>query len=534
MTNFAQPQPQPWEQDTELHRYLQILWRRKWILVLCLTLIPISAYVVSSLASPTYESSATVQVEPTGAQPAIDAGATARSLATAVRLAETTTVAREASTRLDNPPRDPRDLRDSIQLDTDPEAGFITVTASAGDGQRAADIANAYAEGIKAARTKAVQEQIDVTIDETSSAAREGSGRPSSELQQELEQLKVARAEQANKTQVIEPALRSRAPVSPKPLRTAGLALVLALFIGVGLVLLLEKLDRHIREPEEIERLLGVPLLGVVPASAFPGRQAAGWTQEAFQMLRARLTHFSAAPLETIIITSPVSGDGKTTVVTNLAIAFARAGKRVVLVDADLRHPQVENRLDGNHSAVGLGGLLTGEYEPADVLREVELDGARFKIIPAGPTPPNPSELLASERIRVLLENLRRDADLVLVDTPPVLVVSDAIPLLKEASGVVLVAKLRQTPRKALVQLAAVINNAGGHLLGAVATGASLGSGYGYGYGYGPQERDAGSTSHSSKPQPVKPNSNGEASTHANVAVSSGSRPDAATRAQDS
>jgi capsular exopolysaccharide synthesis family protein len=301
------------------------------------------------------------------------------------------------------------------------------------------------------------------------------------QLSQQLQRLRALRAAQGNNAQVVEPAVASSAPVSPHPRRNATLALVIAILLAVGVVFLLERLDRRVRDPLELEELTGAPLLGIVPTEAFSGLDRAPSVREAFQTLGASLTYFNIErALDSVLVTSPLKADGKTTVATNLAVAVARRGKDVVLVDCDLRHPQVDARL-GSRAPRGLGDVLVGEADLEEVIGHVEVSAGRLRVVPGGPPPPNPATLLSSDRMRALLTDLERDSDLVVIDTPPALVVSDAMPLLDRVSGVVLVARMSATTREAVRRMVSVIASAGGTLLGAVATGAKGSGLYGYG-----------------------------------------------------
>ena len=151
---------------------------------------------------------------------------------------------------------------------------------------------------------------------------------------------------------MIEPATVPGTPISPNPKRNAILAFVLSILMGIGLVILVDRMDRRLRDANEIEKLVGVPLLAVVSRDAFPGGRPSKRHALAFQTLRDSLTYFNVdEQLRTIAVTSPLKGDGKTTVATNLAVSLARANKKVILVDADLRRPQVGKRMgvDDSH-----------------------------------------------------------------------------------------------------------------------------------------------------------------------------------------
>jgi capsular exopolysaccharide synthesis family protein len=241
--------------------------------------------------------------------------------------------------------------------------------------------------------------------------------------------------------------------------------------------------------------MTGLPLLSVIPSSAFdPSEDDDLRDEEAFQMLRGALMYFNVDQrLRSIVVTSPGQEDGKTTVAVRLAQSAARAGRNVILVDADLRRPQIGPRLHTN-SADGLGPVLTGDADLHSSMFEIPVAAegdssitaqGSLRILPAGPAAPNPSELLSSERMEQVLSELEREADLVIVDSAAALAVSDALPLLRWTTGVVMVARLNRTTRAGIRRLQQIITSANGTLFGVVATGAPTRFGYdGYGYGY--------------------------------------------------
>jgi capsular exopolysaccharide synthesis family protein len=211
-------------------------------------------------------------------------------------------------------------------------------------------------------------------------------------------------------------------------------------------------------------------------------------------MLRDSLTYFNVDDdLNTLVVVSSLKGEGKTTVVANLAESYARSNKRVVALCCDLRNPQLGARLNVDGSR-GLSTLLRDGGDVRDFLQWVEPFGANLRVLPGGPVPPNPSELLGSARMAAVLDELRELSDLIIIDTPPLLLVSDAFAVLPRASGILGVTRLDATPRQAVRRMAEVTGTAGGRLLGMVATGlrptiaghgSAFGYGYGYGYGYG-------------------------------------------------
>jgi capsular exopolysaccharide synthesis family protein len=279
---------------------------------------------------------------------------------------------------------------------------------------------------------------------------------------------------------------------------------LLGALVGVMLAFLAQVFDRRIREAGELERLAGSPLLGIVPLTD-PNRKRTPEVAEAFKILRAGLVYFNLSrKLRAVAVCSPLKGEGKTTVATNLATALARAGWTVIVVDADMRHPQVAPRL-GVSGKRGLGDVLVGACGLDEALTDVEVREGRLRVLPSGRPPPNPSELIASREMRNLLEELRVMADLVVIDTPPTLQVGDAIALLDQVSGVLVVGRLGETTRDAMRRMISVVETAGGDVLGVVATATKAGL-YGYGdyggYAYEAHEpRSNGRSARARKPK---------------------------------
>ena len=482
-------------EQSSLRAYLQVLWRWKLLVLAVLVVIPSAAYGFVSSQPKIYEASVLLQVQPLAVDTSLFNTAVpapqSQTLLSAARLITTTRVAEVAAHELREPRSSARQLLANVTATADIEADFITVAARAGSGARAAELANAFGAAVVTTRTDQAVQRLNATIanvngqiDRLVRTDREGR----TQLSQQLQRLRALRAAQGNNARIVEPALASSSPVAPRVTRTVVLAAIVALLLAFGAVVLAQGVDRRIRHPMELEELTDHPLLSVVPRSAFGDVQTGGSGEEAFQTLRAGLTFFNIdRPMRSVLVSSPVQGDGKTTVATNLARAMARAGKDVILVDADLRRPQVASRFHV-HSTAGLGGVLVGESSLEDAFVEPEVDtveGGRLRALPAGPPPPNPSELLVSQRMKDLLEELTNMADLVIIDSTPLLTVSDSLPLVEIVSGVVVVARLDVTSKDSLNRLERVISNADGTLLGWVATGASTTGMYGYGYGYG-------------------------------------------------
>ncbi len=283
---------------------------------------------------------------------------------------------------------------------------------------------------------------------------------------------------------VIDPPEAPYDPYLPKPLLFLGLAGVMGLFLGVGTAFLVEYMDNSIKTTEDVERAVQLPSLGVVPmclndrnaapSSHFPAsirgllsfmRKTHGQElptgdldlmmlkhprspmSEAIRHLRTSLMlSVSGGPPEAIVITSPQPGEGKSTISVNLALALAQDGRRVVIMDCDLRRPRLHQvfRMD---NLTGLTSYLTGNIPMEEILKPTEVDNLFF--ISAGPVPPNPAELLNSQAFKNILQKLRTDFHHIIIDTPPTLGFADARVVALQADGVLLVAKHQSTSREA-------------------------------------------------------------------------------------
>lgn len=281
-------------------------------------------------------------------------------------------------------------------------------------------------------------------------------------------------------------------PSSPRPVRNSALGLVLGLFFGLGLALLYENLDVTIKDAEDVRKYSGAPTLGMVPVfphdgaegSADPERAGLGekaaviWSSigqrrldrkgggrgtdlqvqfapdstfaEQYRTIRTALLYsLREKDVRALVVTSPLPQDGKTATVCNLAASLAQAGKRVVIIDADLRKPRL-HAIFRIKNLNGLSKYLMDSLPLDDLLRATPIP--TLFVINAGPTPPDPSELLGSDKMTALIADLKKQFDFVLVDTPPALAVSDALVVGSRLDGAILVVRRGRTPREALMR----------------------------------------------------------------------------------
>ncbi|HWA66740.1 MAG TPA: polysaccharide biosynthesis tyrosine autokinase [Mycobacteriales bacterium] len=300
------------------------------------------------------------------------------------------------------------------------------------------------------------------------------------------------------KVSVVKPATFSSSPVSPKTPLDISLAFLVGLVVGLGAAVLRESLDNTIKTAEDVQEATGRAAIGVIgfdpDAKSHPlviVEDTHSVRSEALRQLRTNLQFIDVdVPLRSIVCTSSVPSEGKTTTVCNLAITLANTGMRVLLVEADLRRPRVGLYM-GLENAVGLTSVLIGAIGFDEAVQSWGSDGL-LDVLPSGPMPPNPSELLGSHGMVSLLRSLEQRYDLVLFDTPPLLPVTDAAVLAVEASGALIVVHHGQTRREQLQNSTQSLTAVGARILGTVINFAPRKGpeAYYYGYAYSYHSKD--------------------------------------------
>jgi capsular exopolysaccharide synthesis family protein len=301
------------------------------------------------------------------------------------------------------------------------------------------------------------------------------------------------------KATIVDPASLPKAPEFPQPLRNLGLAAVLGLLLGLGASVVRELLDTSVKSHQDVTETTGAPVLGNIafdpaavktPLVTDLGSHAP--RVEAFRVLRTNMQFVDVdKDSKVFVVTSSVPEEGKTTTATNLAITLAQTGQRVLLVEADLRRPKISNNLR-LETAVGLTTVLVGRIGLEDAVQDYSVPN--LSVLTSGAIPPNPSELLQSEAMSEVLERLRKAYDVIIVDAPPLLPVTDAALITAQSDGALIVVRHSKTSkdqlRHAMDRLEAVDGRALGVVLNMVPSrrgSDAYGDGYGYGYGYAPE-----------------------------------------------
>jgi len=321
-------------------------------------------------------------------------------------------------------------------------------------------------------------------------------------LTQKLEETKIQESAQARNVRIIDRAISPIRPVKPNVRMNMMLGALLGLGLGVGLTFMIEYLDRSVRKPEDLERM-GLNVLATIPkietekmekskkrlsdgarieARLITHIDPKSPVSEAYRTLRTNL-QFSKVEkeLKTILVTSAGPKEGKSTTVANLAIAMAQAGNRVMLIDGDLRRP-ILHSVFGMDKEEGLTNYLAGSLKYDDLLKDTIVEN--LKLITSGILPPNPSELLATNKMTDLLKRLQDEFDIVLLDSPPVIAVTDASILSTKADGTLLVVYAGQTERDAIKRAKNMLSSISSRLLGIVLNGFDVQGIYGSYYYY--------------------------------------------------
>lgn len=483
--------------------------RSRWLLILLVAVLAVVGALIASLATPkAYTSRATLIVGQSLSAVNPDISQITASQRLSDTYAQVVTTRPILQSVIDDLKLSmgPDELRSHVSASVPQDSTLLTIAVELGDPATAAAVANGLAAELMAKSPTLRGEQTDIQqfvtndiralqtqIADTQAtfdkllAIPQRTPEEDQQLQDVEARLASLRASyaallsytsdsSANELTVVEPAIAAAAPTTPRVALNLALALMFGLLLGIGLAFLADYLDESVKTPEEVEKATGAPVLGVVPRMRidpsqsriyalatvlFPRSSAA----EAFRSIRTNL-EFTAvdAPLKTILVTSAVPREGKTTVACNLAVAYAQAGRKTILIDADLRRPETHLYF-GVENAAGLTNLLRADsLVLKNLLHETEVPNLRT--MTSGTIPPNPAELLASTRMAQVLTRIAATADVVIIDSPPLNIVTDPTILARLVDGVVLVVDARRTSRHVARQASETLARVDARVLG--------------------------------------------------------------------
>ena len=392
-----------------------------------------------------------------------------REAETNLALVSSVAVAERVEKRL---PADAAEVRaNAVAVTQQGGSDLVNITASSSTPASAALIANTWAKEYISFRQEADRSQIVESIAVVnrrleSLSPDQRAGAEGEKLRDQRNRLEVVSSLQTGNAELVDPALPPSSPSSPKPVRNLILAALAGFIVAVLAALLIQRFDRRIGGVEDMEEILHTRVLGDVPrsgrlrwrAGAAGGDDLSAREQEAFRVLRTNLSYFALDKgLGSVLITSAIPGEGKTTIAIHLAHAFAENGSRTLLLEADLRRPTLAVRMKLGASP-GLTGILLGDAAPSRAIVRVPsahrngqfnddslivtTPTTLLDVLPAGGTPPNPAEVLDSQTFDDLFRQLKSTYDVVIVNGPPVLGLSDTTPISRRVSGTLIVARL--------------------------------------------------------------------------------------------
>lgn len=502
----------------EVRKYWALLRRRFWIILVSAILAGVIAFVVNSNRVKLYRSTAEflIDVAASGGQRDYVGGVIAEGLVPDyLEIIPTSPIAREVIVRLkDDYPEmanwSPQTLLRKVSLNSPFETQIINISVVDEDAERAADIANMMglvfgevnAERLKSRFSVPIEKlddqlaeldegigEIQIQISQFGDAETAAEEAELSRLDRSLNELQtnyntafqtrldldIDQARSLNDFIGTEPAIVSRSPISPRTNSNTVLAAAVAAFAALGVVLLLDYMDDTVKSPVEVFDHTGLSSLATIsyieganpPDRLIAHKAPRDPVSEAYRMLRTNLSFASiSSEMNCVLVTSSSPGEGKSTTSANVATVLAQTGRRVILVDADLRRPS-QHKIFELATNLGLTTALLDTTMPiTHHLQQTKVPGLR--LMASGPVPPNPAELLNSPRMREVLDGLLKDADFVLVDTPPVLTVADAAILAPNVNGCVIVAQVGKTRMELLAHATERMRNAGANMYGVV------------------------------------------------------------------
>lgn len=471
---------------------VRVAWRRKTLIFLVVILSVLVAILISTREAKQYESSASLLFRDPGFSRVLSGNGLfdpgqdpKRAAQTNIDVVGSTNVA-EVVKRALKTNESADSLARSVTVTPSSDSDVAKVTATRSSPEEAAQIANAFADGYIRYRQStdraAVQNAKDLIHQSLQTATPDT--RPG--LLDSLRQLEVLRTVQTGNAEVIARAQPDPTPVSPRPKRNAIFGFILGVLAGFGLALLIDFLDRRLQREEDVEHVYaGYPLLTTVPDDRRDNEvvEAGGRTGEAYRMLRESLRFVDQdRTARCLLVTSADESEGKSSVARHFAVTLASSGAAVVLVEADMRRPTASRKLGIDGRSMGLSNLLVSNLRVRHLLLKPLGPDSTLSVLPAGPVPARPADLLRTPRAAEVLEQLREQAEIIIVDAPPLLAVADTRALLQlpQIDGVIMVGRVRVTRRDRAAEARRVLRQSGRRVIGLVVNGGSHTAGSSY------------------------------------------------------
>lgn len=506
----------------DLKKYIALFWQWAWLIVLVGVVAGLAAFIISRQITPVYEATTTVLVNEAPGSESTDY----QSLLASERLTKTYAEMMTKNPILDETienlglSMEIKDMRGMITVNPITNTQLIEVVVESTDPRAAASIANTvvdvfttevedvqsnrYAQSKESLEAKLAEVEAEIENVNTLAASAETEAERVEyyaranqyretyySLMELYENVWMSEAQTVSSVAVVEPAIVPENPVRPRVLMNTALAGVVGVLLAAGVILVREALDDTLHTPDEVKSHLNLPVLGAIESFSEKeeGRlisidQPRNPISEGFRSLRENVRFASIDnELHTLMVTSPEPGVGKSTVAANLSAVFAQAGVNTILIDCDMRRPAQHIHFDfTNH--YGLSDILFDQNTPLDKLK-LHTPIENLRVIPSGNLPPNPAELMASKRMKGFLEGLKAQAELLIIDTPPLQVVTDALSITTEMDGVLLVVQPGKTHVTAARQTVEQLKRAKARILGVVLNPLDLKrSQYAYRYAY--------------------------------------------------
>ena len=529
-----------------LRDYLAVVWRRKWLVLLVVVVATGAAYGLSALQTKMYSAASqliysdTVDVaNPLGGSTYVDPTQRSVELESVGSVIASPELKKRANALI-VADLGAGALKTGYKVSSEVVAGsdqtgtgttyssVVAIKGDSSDAELAAVTANSYAAAFIQMRTEQQRAQIGKAIDSVQKSLERMTTKTQKDssdyilLQQRLYDLKILRATADGGFRVIVPASVPHTPYAPKPLRSAAIGLALGLFVGLGLAFLLELLDTSVRTDTDVAELLRQPILARIPriskrlldqSALVTITEPDGTSAEAFRMLRTNLAFMSVDDeVRSLVLTSCLQGEGKSVTVANLAVTMALGGKKVIVVDADLRRPRM-HKYFGLDNERGVSTVVTGQTQLTDSLLAVPVvphaggNGAGFAdwgagseaksrlyVLPSGPPTPNPGEIVSSRRLAGVIEALAAQADIVLVDSPAMLAVGDTPALADKVDGLLFLVEPDVVRKHTLAQAREQLDKLPCRMLGVIIARRKAGSHYYAARYYYREDGDGGRT----------------------------------------